>query len=112
MALQPQFGIGVAIVVISVPLVARMVPRNPIYGVRTRKAFVSDRNWYEINAYGGRLLLGFGLLLCIFSVLAEDSVPPPPPSLWNAVFTAGPLVLIFPILLMIRSFSRRLPETS
>jgi hypothetical protein len=109
MALQPQFGIGLVLTVLSIPLVARIVPRNPVYGVRTRKAFISDRHWYEINAYGGKLLLGYGLLLCLFSVLAQDLLPPPP-SLWSAVCTAGPLVLIFPILLLIRSFARRLPD--
>ncbi len=109
MALQPQCSIGVVMVVVSIPLAARMVPRNPLYGVRTRKALASDRNWYEINAYGGKLLLGYGLLLGLFSLLAED-LAPPPPSLGAALFTAGPLVLIFPILLMIRSFARRLPD--
>jgi len=108
MALQPQFGIGVALVVISIPLAARMVPRNPIYGVRIPKAFISDYHWYEINAYAGKLFLGYGLLLGLFGLLAEDLAPPP--SLGAAVFTAGPLVLIFPILLLIRSFARRLPD--
>jgi len=109
MALQPQFGIGVALVAISIPLVARMVPRNPLYGVRIAKAFISDRHWYEINAYAGKLFLVYGLLLGVFGVLGEGRVPPPP-SLGAALATAGPLVLIFPILLMIRSFARRMPN--
>lgn len=109
MALQPQCGIGIALTLMSIPLVARMVPRNPIYGVRIPKAFVSERHWYEINAYGGKLFLLYGLGLCAFSVYAEDLVPPPP-SLESGLFVAGPLILIFPILLLIRSFARRLPD--
>lgn len=109
MALQPQCGIGVVLTVLAIPLVARMVPRNPLYGVRIPKAFVSDRNWYEINAYAGKLFLLYGLALWAFSVFAEDLVPPPP-SLESGLFTAGPLVLLFPILLLIRSFARRLPD--
>lgn len=109
MALQPHFGIGVALVVLSIPLVARKVPMNAVYGVRTRKAFASERNWYEINAYGGKLLLFYGLLLCIFSLVAQGMAPPPS-SPWSALLIAGPLVLIFPVFLLIRSFSRRLPD--
>ena len=109
MALQPHLAIGIVLVVLSIPLVARKVPMNAVYGVRTRKAFVSDRNWYEINAYGGKLLLAYGLLLCLFSLLSQD-LAPPRTSPWSAAFVAGPLVLIFPVFLMIRSFARRLPD--
>jgi len=101
--------IGLVLIILSIPLVARKVPMNRVYGVRIPKAFASERNWYDINEYGGKLLLGYGLLLCIFSLLAKD-LAPPPPSLWAAVCAAGPFLLIFPILLLIRSFARRLPD--
>jgi hypothetical protein len=109
MALQPHLEIGIALVVLSIPLVAGKVPMNRFYGIRTRKAFASDRNWYEINAYGGKLLLVYGLLLCLFSWLADD-LAPPPTSPWSAVFVAGPLVLIFAVFLLIRSYAARLPD--
>lgn len=33
---------------------------NHFYGVRISAAFESDRRWYDINAYGGRLMaIGF-----------------------------------------------------
>jgi len=47
---------GVLIFLLSLPLVYRKVPMNHFYGVRIRASFESDRRWYDINAYGGRLM--------------------------------------------------------
>jgi uncharacterized membrane protein len=49
------------LVMISVlPLIAGRVKMNHWYGVRIPEAFVSDKRWFEINRYGGRLLLLWG----------------------------------------------------
>lgn len=50
-----HIGLGAAVAIGSVPLMLRKVPMNTAYGIRTRKAFVSEENWYRINEYGGRL---------------------------------------------------------
>ena len=55
-------GIGILTVLLSIPLILRIVPMNRVYGIRIRKAFISPHNWYAINAYGGKLLLAFGLV--------------------------------------------------
>ncbi|MBI5248583.1 MAG: SdpI family protein [Desulfomonile tiedjei] len=101
-------GIGLLTTAIAIPLVLRKVPMNRFYGVRIPKAFESDRNWYDINAYGGRLFLAFGLLLTFFGIVAQG-LAPSPTSIWSAVFIAGPLLLIFPILALISAYARRLP---
>ncbi len=101
-------GLGALLVVVSVPLVLRMVPMNRRYGIRIRKAFASESNWYEINAYGGKLLLAYGLALVAFGYLARDAAPPPT-SPWTVVFVAGPLLVVFPVLALIIAFARRLP---
>jgi uncharacterized membrane protein len=101
-------GVGALLSVLSVPLILRKVPMNWAYGVRVRKAFTSESNWYAINAYGGKLLLAYGLVLIAFGLLAQDSAPPPT-SIWTAAFVAGPLVLIFPIVGLIAAYARRLP---
>ncbi|HWL54953.1 MAG TPA: SdpI family protein [Chthoniobacteraceae bacterium] len=41
----------------SIPLILRKVPMNDSYGVRFPQAFKSQEAWYEINAYGGKMLL-------------------------------------------------------
>jgi hypothetical protein len=47
---------GVLIFLLSLPMIYRKVPMNHFYGVRIPAAFESDRCWYDINAYGGRLM--------------------------------------------------------
>ena len=41
------------ILLISVPLVFEMIPRNALYGIRVREAMASDESWYAINQLGG-----------------------------------------------------------
>jgi hypothetical protein len=44
-------------VLISIPLILRKVPRNVVYGFRTRATLGDDLVWYEANAYFGRRLV-------------------------------------------------------
>jgi len=50
---------------LAIPLMLRMVPRNVVYGYRTRATLADDVVWYEANAYFGRALL----MASIFSAL-------------------------------------------
>lgn len=50
-------------VLIALPLIARWVPMNRWYGVRVSAAFESDEQWYAINAYGGWVMLVWGLFI-------------------------------------------------
>jgi len=70
-----NIGCGLLFILIALPLAARKVPRNALYGFRIQKAMASDDLWYAINAYGARqlirwslLLLGIGVLYFIFPV--------------------------------------------
>jgi uncharacterized membrane protein len=101
-------GFGGLLAVGSVPLVLRLVPMNRVYGIRVSKAFVSDSNWYAINAYGGKVLMAYGVALFAFGLLARDSAPPPT-SIWSAVFIVGPMLLVLPLLGLISAYARRLP---
>ena len=42
---------------ISIPLVKHKIKMNNLYGVRIKKSFESEDNWYKINEYGGRQLI-------------------------------------------------------
>ena len=102
-------GIGLLTAGIAVPLVLRMVPMNTVYGIRIPKAFKSDRNWYDINAFGGKLLLVYGLALTVFG-LAVRNMAPSPTSIWMGPFIVGPLLILFPLLALIVVYARRLPD--
>jgi hypothetical protein len=102
-------GLGLVISAVSMPLIMRRVPMNHLYGVRLRKAFISERNWYELNAYGGKWLLAFGVFLVLFGFLARD-LAPDPRSPWAPAFLVAPLLALVPVLIMINAFSGRLPD--
>jgi uncharacterized membrane protein len=49
----------------AVPLAQRKVKMNSWYGVRIPAAFASEKAWFEINQYGGRLLFAWGLVIAV-----------------------------------------------
>ena len=59
---------GLAFIFVSIPLVQRKIPMNRRYGFRFTKSFASDDNWYRINAYGGRQLIRWSVVLIITGV--------------------------------------------
>jgi SdpI/YhfL family protein len=99
-------GFGLLLAAFSLPLVLRLVPMNRAYGIRIPEAFRSDACWYDINAYGGRLFLVYGVLLAALGFLARD-LAPPTASLWSPVFIVGPLLVALALLSPVRSYARR-----
>lgn len=56
---------SVLMAVVAIPLILKKVPRNRIYGYRTRTTLRDDHTWYEVNAYFGRGLLTASLITII-----------------------------------------------
>ncbi|MBL9189051.1 MAG: SdpI family protein [Opitutaceae bacterium] len=54
---------GLAMLLVSLPLVYRKIPMNHFYGIRIRASFESDQRWYDINAYGGRQMAAWSCLI-------------------------------------------------
>jgi uncharacterized membrane protein len=52
-----SLGVAALIAVISVPMIYRRIPMNHYYGARFKASFKSEKNWYEINEYSGKVLL-------------------------------------------------------
>ena len=102
-------GIGVASVAVSLPLALGWVPMNRWYGIRTRKAFVSEENWYALNVYGGKVFCVFGLFLVALAWFGRGFAPDPR-SLLAPMFMLVPLAALVPALLAIRLYSRRLTD--
>jgi uncharacterized membrane protein len=57
------------IIGISIPLVKRKIKMNHLYGVRIKKSFESEANWYKINAYGGKQLIIWSTPLIIAGLI-------------------------------------------
>jgi len=62
---------SVLILFVSAPMVAGMVPRNRLYGFRTRATLSSDAIWYPANRMAGSALLRAGLLSFIGCIIAK-----------------------------------------
>lgn len=50
-------GLAAVLIVVAVPLALRKVPRNVVYGFRTRATMADDEIWYAANAHFGRGLI-------------------------------------------------------
>src|SRR3954468_22318133 len=56
-------ALGPVLVVLSIPLMLRWVPRNRLYGLRTAATCSSDSVWYDANALAGRHTFFLGLAM-------------------------------------------------
>jgi SdpI/YhfL family protein len=53
----------------AIPLVLRKVPRNVVYGYRTRTTLADDRIWYAANAHFGRGMLIASVVSAVLIVI-------------------------------------------
>lgn len=58
-----HFLAGVGAIAVAVPLIKGRVKMNEWYGVRIPAAFASEEAWLDINRFGGRLLLFWGIIV-------------------------------------------------
>jgi len=49
----------------AIPLMLRLVPRNPVYGVPTERALANDETWFRVNVFAGRALLAAALVAAL-----------------------------------------------
>jgi len=63
---------SVVFCLLSLPLILRKVPPNPVYGYRTRATLTDEALWYDANAYfGSRFLVASLVSACIAVALFE-----------------------------------------
>lgn len=88
---------------LAIPLILRKVPRNPVYGYRTRVTLGDDYLWFEANAHFGRaVLLACAVSATAIVVLHRSGVAP-------ALFlNASIAVLVVPLLVAALATRRHL----
>lgn len=59
------FSGSILMILLSLPMIFRRVPPNPLYGFRTRATLSDPDLWYAANAYAGKWLLADGLLFLL-----------------------------------------------
>lgn len=67
MQIIPFMHLVVAIIatMLAIPLIQRRVKMNHWYGFRMPPAFESEAAWFDINHYGGRLLLAWAAIIAV-----------------------------------------------
>jgi len=60
-----------AIAAISIPMILKMVPPNPIYGFRTPATLSNRALWYQANTFAGWALL-IGAMVSAVLIVAMD----------------------------------------
>ena len=90
----------------SIPLLYDKVKMNQWYGMRTKKSFESEENWYRINRYGARLMIWWSIPLFVAGVAALF-LPLRGNHLLTIAIVLVPFVLLVPCI-QIRRFARKL----
>lgn len=91
---QPFFVPAVMFLVVAIPLVLRLVPPNPIYGVRTPATMADPGLWYRVNATTGlAVMLASAFYLAVAFLFPYDPVASPERFLVHLGAFAGPLLL-------------------
>jgi hypothetical protein len=101
--------VGMVLLAISIPLKDGEVAMNHVFGVRMRKSFTSEKNWFLMNSYGGKQLFRWSWVLFLVSIVALF-FPFNGNDLFIALFAFMPLVVLsIPICLIVR-YSRTLSD--
>lgn len=80
---QPFLIPALLIIIVSAPLILGVVPRNRIYGVRTRKTLSDDSVWYRANRFGGwAFMLSCLPYLLVTALMPYDRSHPDNFSVW------------------------------
>ena len=90
-------GFPALIFVLGIPLAARWVPPNRLYGFRTSTTFSSVDAWYKINLATGVALLAAGVLSGVVVILLDHGVIAlkPEPRYLVGILLTGLLLLAF-----------------
>jgi len=99
---------GLVVAGVSIPLILRRIPMNGFYGVRIPKSFVSDDNWYAINAYGGRFLALAGAIISVIGLIIRFR----PLTGEAAIVVAAvvPAIILVLSIIPVLMFARHLPS--
>ena len=94
-------GLSVLMALIAIPLVLRKVPRNVVYGYRTRATLADDATWYAANSHFGRGLLIASLFSAVgIGILYLAGLEP------TAFLKASVAVLVVPLVVAMLATSR------
>ena len=60
---------GAALALVCIPLIRGKVPPNAVYGIRIKASYSSTEQWYRVNKFGGKLLLGVAMVILLLGLI-------------------------------------------
>ena len=89
---QPFAIPALAFFILSIPLTLGLIPRNRLYGFRTRRTLADDAAWYRVNRFAGFAIM---IASAIYGLAASARPYDRDFSVWllHLAAFAGPLAL-------------------
>ncbi|MGD2093562.1 MAG: SdpI family protein [Phycisphaerales bacterium] len=85
---------GIILIFLSIPLYKKKIKMNKTYGFRLSKAFQSDENWFNINAYGAKQMIIWSIIMILFGIaILFIPIPEKPNTVLALTLSVGPLIL-------------------
>jgi len=105
-----NIGCALIIILVCIPLIKRKIKMNYLYGVRIKKSFESEENWYNINAYGGKQLAIWSILMIIAGLVCFlIPIKDPNQILLPLLMGVGPVTICIAIaLIRIMAYAKKL----
>ncbi len=88
---------AILFILISIPLVKGSVSMNKVYGIRFKKCYESEENWYNINKYGGKQLIIWSIPLILFGIVTFF-LPLEGKQNLITLTACAPLIVIIPVI--------------
>ncbi len=67
--------VGVVGIGLAIPMLLNKVPRNDLYGFRTKRTLSSDEIWYPANRFAAKALICWGMLTVSVAIPAFWFLP-------------------------------------
>ncbi len=67
--------VGLVGIGLSIPMLLNKIPRNQVYGLRTRLTLSSDEIWYPANRFAAKLLIAWGIVNVLIAFPALRMLP-------------------------------------
>ena len=64
-----RFWIPILFVLLSIPLILKMIPPNLFYGIRSKSTLNDTATWYSVNNYVGWYFFAVGTILFIYRLI-------------------------------------------
>jgi uncharacterized membrane protein len=67
--------LGMLFFILGIPLALKLVPPNPVYGVRTSKTFSNREVWYAANRSAGINMAITGIVIAVTRLVVPRLIP-------------------------------------